>query len=232
MKIVVLHGQHHKGSTYHIAQIIMEEMQNEPCDISEFFFDQQKYCKGCFNCILRGEQYCPNHEQISPVTKAMDEADVIIMASPCYCIGATGQLKSFLDHLAYMWMPHRPRKSMFSKIGLVISTAAGAGSKNVTKELARHLFYLGVGKVYQYPFNVGASSWEQVSDKNKCKIRADAKVLESKITKQIGHVKPNIKMRAIFFMFHKMQQSNDWNKVDAKYWEDAGWTGKIRPWKH
>jgi len=231
MKVVVLHGQHHKGSTYHVAQAIIEEMKVMPQDVSEFYFNEQRHCRGCFVCMLKGEQYCPNYDQIAPVVKSMDEADVIIVESPCYCIGISGQLKSFLDHLAYMWMTHRPKASMFSKVGIVVSTTAGAGSKMVTKDLARNLFYLGVAKIYQYPLILGAGSWQEVSQENKSKIIKHAKNLADKVNKLVGHVKPNIKTKAIFFMFHKMQQNNKWSKVDSQYWKDAGWTEKKRPWR-
>ncbi|MDO5520930.1 MAG: NAD(P)H-dependent oxidoreductase [bacterium] len=49
--------------------------------------------------------------------------------SPCYCMGMTGALKSFLDHLAYLWLSHRPHPQMFHKVGVVISCAGGAGAK-------------------------------------------------------------------------------------------------------
>lgn len=34
MKIVIIHGQSHKGSTYHIAHMLAEKISN---DIKEFF---------------------------------------------------------------------------------------------------------------------------------------------------------------------------------------------------
>lgn len=40
-------------------------------------------------------------------------------------------------------MPHRPHPKMFSKVGLVISTASGAGAKKVTKAFS-HMFNLEV----------------------------------------------------------------------------------------
>lgn len=79
----------------------------------------------------------------------------------------TGQLKTLFDHFAYLWMPHRPRKEMFSKIGIVISTAAGAGANRVTKSMAKQLFWWGVPKIYRIHFNVNAACWEDISEKIK-----------------------------------------------------------------
>lgn len=37
MKIVIIHGQSHKGSTYHIAHMLAEKISS---DIKEFFFQK------------------------------------------------------------------------------------------------------------------------------------------------------------------------------------------------
>lgn len=54
----------------------------------------------------------------------------------------TGQLKTFLDHLGYIWLSHRPNGKMFNKVGIVISTASGAGASKVTKTLEQQMFWL------------------------------------------------------------------------------------------
>lgn len=41
----------------------------------------------------------------------------------------TGLMKASLDHDGYRWMAHRPDKSMFSKQGICVPTAAVAGMK-------------------------------------------------------------------------------------------------------
>ena len=82
---------------------------------------------------MESEKKCPHYGAISPITSAMDEADVIILASPVYVYHATGAMKAFLDHYGYRWMVHRPAKSMFRKQGVCISTAAGAGLSSTNK---------------------------------------------------------------------------------------------------
>jgi hypothetical protein len=41
--------------------------------------------------------------------------------------------------MRYRWMSHRPHPKIFGKVGLVISTAAGAGAKKVTKALGEYV---------------------------------------------------------------------------------------------
>ena len=50
MKIVMLNGQNHKGSSYHIGRQIIDKISGEN-EITEFFFpkDLDHFCLGCYN---------------------------------------------------------------------------------------------------------------------------------------------------------------------------------------
>ena len=97
MKIVIIHGQSHKGSTYHVAHELAEKTGGE---ITEFFLprDFGEFCTGCNACFYGSEADCPHAGKLAPITAAMDAADVIILASPVYVFHATGAMKVFLDH--------------------------------------------------------------------------------------------------------------------------------------
>lgn len=61
MKTVIIHGQSHKGSTYHIAHALGEKIGGE---CREFFLprDFDKFCVGCNRCFMEGEEKCPHYE--------------------------------------------------------------------------------------------------------------------------------------------------------------------------
>lgn len=229
MKIVIIHGQSHKGSTYHIAHSLAEKIGGE---ITEFFLpkDFGEFCVGCATCFVEGEDKCPHYQKLHRITEAIDRSDVIILESPVYVFHATGAMKAFLDHYGYRWMIHRPEESMFSKQGVCISTAAGAGMKSTNKDMADSLFFWGVAKIYKFGKGVAAVNWNGVSDKNKKAIDKKVTSLARKIVKRNGNAKPGIKTRAVFFGMHLMQK-NGFNKCDADYWKQKGWTEKVRPWK-
>ncbi len=52
-------------------------------------------CQGCEKCAPAGE--CIQRDALSPVLQAMRLADVIVLASPIYFDGVTGQTKLFFD---------------------------------------------------------------------------------------------------------------------------------------
>lgn len=229
MKVVIIHGQSHKGSTYHIAHMLAVKISE---DIKEFFLprDFGEFCVGCTKCFTESEKKCPHFEKLKPITDAMDEANVIILASPVYVYHTTGAMKAFLDHYGYRWMVHSPEKSMFKKQGVCISTAAGAGMKSTNKDMMDSLFFWGVAKRYKYGVGVAAVDWNGVSEKKKKAIEKATSSIAKRIIYNSGNIKPGIKTKGMFWIMHLMQK-NGFNPRDAEYWKEKGWTGKIRPWK-
>lgn len=229
MNIVIIHGQNHKGSTYHIAQELAKRLGGE---ITEFFLpkDFHDFCLGCTTCFIKGEEHCPHYGNLKPITEALDKADLIVLASPVYVFHATGGMKNLLDHYGYRWMAHRPEKSMFTKQAVVISTAAGMGTKSANKDMADSLFYWGISRFYRCGIAVAATSWDGISEKTKKKINNRLDSITKKIVKRQGHVKPTFKGK-FMFMIMRMVQKSGWNPKDKEYWESQGWLGKKRPWK-
>lgn len=229
MKITIIHGQNHKGSTYHIARELAEKLNG---DISEFFLpkDFNEFCLGCTHCFEKSETLCPHYEKLKPITAALDNADVIILASPVYVYHTTGAMKSLLDHYGYRWMVHRPEEKMFKKQAVCISTAAGAGMKSTNKDIADSTFFWGIAKTYKYGVGVAAVSWEAINDKTKKHIDKKTTSLAKKIMRNYQKIKPSVKTKA-FFNIMRIMQKKGWNEADVIYWQKMGWNNKKRPWK-
>lgn len=229
MKITIIHGQSHKGSTYHIARILVEKLHGE---ITEFFLprDFNSFCVGCTQCFMQEAKRCPHYAALQPITQAIDEADVLILASPVYVYHATASMKALLDHYGYRWMVHRPEERMFHKQAVCISTAAGAGMKSTNKDMADSLFFWGVARIYQYGIAVHACSFDEVSEKKRKQIEKDTDALARNILRRKGKVTPSLKTKAFFTAMHLVQKKG-WNEADAVYWKEKGWTGAKRPWK-
>lgn len=229
MKIVIIYGQNHKGSTYHISRMLAEKLDGE---IKEFFLpkDFDQFCVGCGNCFTKGEVMCPHFEQLQPITTAIDESDVIILASPVYVFHVTGAMKSLLDHYGYRWMVHRPNERMFSKQAVCISTASGSGMKSANKDMADSTFFWGCAKTYKLGIAVWETDWKRVSEKIKAKAEHQTTSLSNMIKRNYKKIKPKIKSKIFFYIMRRVHKKG-WNEIDQKYWFEKGWLGKIRPWK-
>ncbi|MBO5371822.1 MAG: NAD(P)H-dependent oxidoreductase [Lachnospiraceae bacterium] len=229
MNITIIHGQNHKGSTYHIARMLAEKIEG---NITEYFLpkDFDDFCVGCTNCFTKSETLCPHYEKLIPLTEAIDNADVIILASPVYVYHATGAMKAFLDHYGYRWMVHRPEEKMFHKQAVCISTAAGAGMKSTNQDMADSAFFWGISKIYKYGIAVAATSWNKVNDKKREHIEKKTTALAKKIRKNHGNVRPSIKTK-VFFNVMRLLQKSGWNEADVEYWKKKGWSEGKRPWR-
>lgn len=229
MKTVIINGTNHKGSTEHIARGIAEKIGGE---ITEFFLpkDFGDFCLGCTSCFMKSEDKCPHFQKLLPITKAIEEADVIILASPVYVYHVTGAMKAFLDHYGYLWMAHRPQEHMFKKQAVCVTTAAGSGMKSTIKDMADSLFFWGVAKQYKLGLAIRAINWNAVTPKNKALIEKKSNKIANQIKSRAGKIKPGFKTRAFFFLMHLLER-NGWNEADVKYWHEKGWTENKRPWK-
>lgn len=229
MNIVMIHGQNHQGSTYHIGKLLADQLGGM---VVEFFLpkDFGEFCIGCTNCFVKSEKLCPHYLKLNPITDAIDAADILILTSPVYVYHATGSMKAFLDHYGYRWMVHRPEKSMFSKQAVCIATAAGGGMKSTLKDMTHSMFFWGVAKVYKYGLAVRATAWDQIPEKRQQKYQRHTAAMAKKIRKRCGKVKPNIQTKS-FFSIMRLVQKNGWCEADVKYWNEMGWTEKNRPWK-
>ncbi len=230
MNVLLINGQNHKGSTYHIGKMLADKIASE-AEITEIFLpkDMPHFCCGCTQCFMVNENKCPHYDVIRPLTEKMDAADVLIFTSPVYVYHATGSMKAFLDHYGYRWMVHRPDDRMFHKQAVVISTAAGAGMKSTCKDIADSCFFWGIPKIYKYGIAVYAVNWQSVSQKRKQAIAKKTDQLAAKIKHRQGRVSPGIKTRA-FFQIMKLMQKSGWNETDARYWSEKGWTTGKKPW--
>ena len=229
MKIVMLNGQNHQGSTYHIGRMIAERIAGGN-EITEFFFPQDlpHFCLGCYRCI-EDRTACPFWEEKQKIMDAVDAADVLVVTTPTYCMHVSAPLKAFIDLTFDYWMAHRPMDSMFRKQVVIVSTAAGAGTKSAMKDVRDALFYLGVPKIVRYGLAVQAQSWQGVPAKKMAKIEKNTAAVAKKIKAKQPRV--GIKTRFLFFLMGKMHKKG-WNSspVETAYWKERGWLDGKKPW--
>ena len=231
MKIVMINGQNHKGSTYNIGRLLAKNIGSDK-DIVEFFLpkDLNHFCLGCYTCI-EDDTKCPFYEEKNRIMKEVEEADILIFTTPTYCLRASAPMKSFMDLTFNYWMSHRPRKCMFNKKAVVISTAAGSGAKKAVKDVSDALFYWGIPCIVEYGICIQAMNWDGVSEKKKQKIEKDTIRIAQRLSRKKS-VKAGIKTKVMFSLMRMMQKADlGAGEADKSYWEKSGWLGKERPWR-
>jgi multimeric flavodoxin WrbA len=179
---------------------------------------------------MKGEEFCPHREYVTPIKNALRDAELIILASPVYVFHVTGQMKAFLDHLGFQFMSHRPDKSMFSKTALIVSTAAGGGMRTAINDMALNLNYWGVSKIFKFGYAVYATRWEDVAENRKIKIERKINNISRRILSKSKKIKPSIKTKIKFSLFRMMQRKFG-IPYDKNYCKEQGWLDERRPWK-
>jgi len=232
MKITVIYGTNRteKSSTYNIAQQFLAELADgDP--VTEFHLpkDMPKFCKSCSICFT-DETKCPDYDYLKPIVDAVKAADLVIFTVPVYVYHAPGQVKAFLDHCAYLWMPHRPEPAMFKKQALIISTAAGAGMKSAVKDVKDSLDFWGIAKTWTLKKAVQSSDWETVTEKRKTEIAEKVDKTAGKIRRCKG-AGPRLKVKLLFYWMRSMQKRMGFSKTDVAYWKENGWLAGKKPWK-
>lgn len=89
-------------------------------------------CRGCFNCVTRGIQFCALKDDREIIEGKMKEADGLVLASPAYVMNVSALMKNFIDRLACLC--HRP--AYHGRKALVLSTSGGAGLKETLNYMA------------------------------------------------------------------------------------------------
>lgn len=235
MKLVMIHGQGHKGITYTMSHALLTRLMREEDELKEFFLphDGPGFCVGCNACFLKGEQHCPCADKVQPIAQALEWADIVLLDTPNYAMDISGAMKNLLDHLCYRWVTHRPHPGMFSKIGVVISSSAGAPPSGALKSLSTKLTWMCVGRVYRFPLIGGAMGPNDLSPKKRQEIDEKAEKLAQKVRRAAVKPRPRLRTKFFFLLFRNMQKgaTAGWNPTDHDWWEQQGWLTNALPWR-
>lgn len=127
-------GSPRKGNTYRAAERLRELMESlGPVEFEYLWLRDANLlpCRGCFVCIEKGEEKCPQRDDAPAIEQRMREADGVILASPVYGMTVSGLFKQFVDRFCYVF--HRPR--FFEKKALLLTTTGALGTRETLSYL-------------------------------------------------------------------------------------------------
>lgn len=133
-KILVIMGSPRKGNTFQACEELRGMLETElPVEFGYLWLKDASLqpCRGCLACFTQGEEKCPVRDNACLIEQKMREADGVVFATPVYGFSVTGQMKTFIDRLSYVF--HRPR--FFDKKALLLTTAGVMGNDDVLKYL-------------------------------------------------------------------------------------------------
>ena len=102
MKVLLINGSpNEKGCTYTALKEIADTLEKEGVS-SEIFYLGKKPIPGCIACgFCKTHGKCVFEDSVNELNARLDEFDGIILGSPVYYAGPSGQLTAFCDRLFY-----------------------------------------------------------------------------------------------------------------------------------
>lgn len=94
-------------------------------------------CRGCKACFIRGEEFCPLHDDRDLLLEKLRRSDGVVLASPVYSFQVSAHMKAFLDRLGFAF--HRPRFHGKAYTSIVVEGLYGG------REVVRYLDLVGLG---------------------------------------------------------------------------------------
>ncbi len=110
MHILAIHGSPSmkKGKTYLLLEKLLKGAEKAGA-ITEVVFLQEKKiseCAGCFTCWIKTPGTCVQRDDMAELIEKIKRTDLMMLATPVYVDGMTGQCKHFLDRLLPLLDPH------------------------------------------------------------------------------------------------------------------------------
>ena len=130
MKALFLNGSPRKNqNTYKLLEQSMKGTQDAGAETELIHLFKYEFtgCKSCFACKLKNAKtngLCAVKDSIRPILEKAYEADIIVIGSPVYFSYPTGQVRNFIERLAFpihtynvddkgnfFTVPHKPVKT-------------------------------------------------------------------------------------------------------------------------
>ncbi|MBN1402530.1 MAG: flavodoxin family protein [Anaerolineae bacterium] len=98
-----------------------------------------KACRGCCQCVEKGEAFCPLKDDRDVLMDKIMASDGVVLASPNYCGQVSGIMKVFIDR--FVFACHRPRH--FGRACTSIVTQSINGGSHIVEYLDTLAMALG-----------------------------------------------------------------------------------------
>ncbi|OGD58474.1 hypothetical protein A3K78_00115 [Candidatus Bathyarchaeota archaeon RBG_13_52_12] len=103
MKAVVVEASPKRdGNSVTLAKEFIKGLrENSSAEVTELYLEDMdiKFCRGCWSCLKMGEPGCVIKDDMTTTYPKLNEADVIVFATPIYWWHINAQMKKFIDRL-------------------------------------------------------------------------------------------------------------------------------------
>ena len=168
MKVLLINGSpHEKGCTYTALKEIADTLNTEGVE-SEILWIGNKPIAGCIGCgACRKAGKCFVNDLVNETNARMDEFGAIVVGSPVYYAGPSGQLTAFLDRLFYS-----KGKPFAGKLGAAVVSCRRGGASAAFDRLNKYF------SISRMPI-VSSQYWNQVHGNTPEEVKKDGEGMQT-----------------------------------------------------
>ncbi len=168
MKVLLINGSpNEKGCTNRALTEVAETLQKEGVE-SEILWLGKKPVAGCIACgHCKKEGLCVFDDLVNSVVRRLDSFDALIVGSPVYYAGPSGQVMAFLDRLFYT-----AGRRMAGKLGAAVVSCRRGGASAAFDRLNKY-FMMNCMPV------VSSQYWNQVHGNTPEEVEQDEEGLQT-----------------------------------------------------
>lgn len=121
MKILVLNGSPRpQGNTKKMINVFVGAVDGHQVDVIDVCKKKINGCLACEYCHTKGNGSCIQKDDMQEVYDLLKEAEMLIIASPIYYHGISGQLKCVIDRFYSAAYPRGPKN--LKKVAMFLSS--------------------------------------------------------------------------------------------------------------
>jgi len=199
VNVTIIYGTVRDTNTYNCVQLLLNNLRlSINISVTEFFLSKDliSFCGDFLSHPPNTEDTLLNFDYTDYITDSLNESDLIILACPVFACDISADMKLFLNHLYYKSIRNHTSYFMDTKIGLVISTASGAGLFNTTRTLKRNLKFWGINNIFVFSKTFYEINWDYVTLKTRMQLNKQT----FKISNKILHMYINLHNSNIQFL--------------------------------
>ena len=168
MKVLLINGSpHREGCTFTALSEVARTLEQNGIESEIFYIGTQPVanCIACRKCRATGQ--CAFDDAVNKIGARLDEFDALVLGSPVYYAGPSGQIGSFCDRLFFSHA-----RKMAGKLGAAVVSCRRGGATAAFDRLNKY-FTIANMQV------VGSQYWNMVHGSAPQEVRKDEEGLQT-----------------------------------------------------
>jgi multimeric flavodoxin WrbA len=164
-----------KNNAFNCVQLLLHNLKiNVDLEVTEFYLSGKHGTLKKLSYIENFNSHSPDMDTFKKIITSLKKSDLFIIASQISNCDISIGMKNFFYNLSQYFIDAKIKSLIHNKIGIVVSTTAGAGLFYNTNLLKKNLNLLGMNYIFKFHETLYETNWNDINLKTKMKINKNA----------------------------------------------------------